>query len=279
MRRMNRSPRKNSAVLTSFIAASVFLAGCADTDGFLGNTVAPDDGAAANTTASASSGSGQTTERDIEAPEIFSTTEAGLWDGRPSLGGIWVAHPDVSSPERVRVKNRSNGEVVIGALFKRERDNPGPRLQISSDAAQALGILAGAPVNLEVVALKKEVVNVAPQGLDTPPEIDEKTLAPGASTATAVAAAAQNTAAASLPETALTAPYLQAAAFSNEANAERADQLLTAKGLPTSIRRTGSSDRPLWRVVVGPAQTTQERDAALEIVKAAGFADAYPVAN
>ncbi|MEC7965217.1 MAG: SPOR domain-containing protein, partial [Pseudomonadota bacterium] len=33
-------------------------------------------------------------ERDIEAPDVFQQTEAGLWDGRPSLGGVWVAHPD-----------------------------------------------------------------------------------------------------------------------------------------------------------------------------------------
>lgn len=278
MQRMDRSNRRNAALLASCIAASALLAGCTDTGGFsLGNTVAPDDGAAANTIVGA--GERQTTERDVEAPEIFATTETGLWDGRPSLGGIWVAHPDVSSPERVRVKNRSNGEVVIGALFKRERDNPGPRLQISSDAAQALGILAGAPVELEVVALKTEIVDVVPQVPDAPPEIDATPLAPSASAAAAIDTPAQSTSAPRLPETALTAPYLQAAAFTNQANAQRAEELLTAKGLPTSIRRIGSSDRPLWRVVVGPAQTTRERDASLEIVKAAGFADAYPVAD
>ena len=32
----------------------------------------------------------QTVERDIEAADVFRTSEAGLWDGRPSLGGIWV---------------------------------------------------------------------------------------------------------------------------------------------------------------------------------------------
>jgi hypothetical protein len=32
-------------------------------------------------------------ERDVEAPEVFDVTDAGLWDGRPSLGGVWVAHP------------------------------------------------------------------------------------------------------------------------------------------------------------------------------------------
>ena len=81
-------------------------------------------------------------ERDVEAPEVFQVTEPGLWDGRPSLGGVWVAHPDVTEPERVIVRNEANGKFVIGALFRRERDIPGPRMQASSDAAAALGMLA-----------------------------------------------------------------------------------------------------------------------------------------
>lgn len=95
-------------------------------------------------------------ERDIEAPEVFQVTEAGLWDGRPSLGGVWVAHPDVKEPERVLIRNTANDKFVIGALFRRERENPGPRVQVSSDAAAALGMLAGAPQNLNVTALRRE---------------------------------------------------------------------------------------------------------------------------
>ena len=98
---------------------------------------------------------GRKVERDVEAPEIFQVTEAGLWDGRPSLGGVWVAHPDVTDPERVIIRNPSNGKFVIGALFRRERETPGPRLQVSSDAASALGLVAGAPTNLNVTALRR----------------------------------------------------------------------------------------------------------------------------
>jgi rare lipoprotein A len=49
---------------------------------------------------------------------------------------------------------------VTGALFRRERDNPGPTLQISSDAAEALGILAGQPTEIRVTALRKEEIAV-----------------------------------------------------------------------------------------------------------------------
>ena len=95
-------------------------------------------------------------ERDVEAPEVFSLSEAGLWDGRPSLGGVWVAHSSVKDPERVIIRNSKNGKSVIGALFRREAENPGPSLQISSDAAAALEILAGAPAELSVTALRRE---------------------------------------------------------------------------------------------------------------------------
>ncbi len=102
--------------------------------------------------------------RDVEAPDIFQATGLALWDGRPSLGGVWVASPDTRDPKRVIMRNPANGKFVIGALFHREPDNPGPALQISSDAAAALGILAGEPVKISVTALKRE------QGPVTQPE-------------------------------------------------------------------------------------------------------------
>ena len=106
--------------------------------------------------------SSRTVERDVEAPEVFQVTDGGLWDGRPSLGGVWVAHPDVKEPQRVLIRYDANGRFVIGALFRRERDNPGPRLLVSSDAADELGLLAGQPVRLNVTALKREEVKTDP---------------------------------------------------------------------------------------------------------------------
>jgi rare lipoprotein A len=105
-------------------------------------------------------------ERDVEAPEIFEAIDEGLWDGRPSLGGVWVAHPDAVDPERVLIRNEDNGRYVIGALFRRERENPGPVIQVSSNAAEALEILAGAPTNLQIVALRREEAPLAPDVVD-----------------------------------------------------------------------------------------------------------------
>jgi cell division septation protein DedD len=95
-------------------------------------------------------------DRDVEAPEVFQVEDTALWDGRPSLGGVWVASPEAKDPERVIMRNPANGKFVIGALFRRERENPGPELQISSDAAAALGFLAGQPGKINVTALRRE---------------------------------------------------------------------------------------------------------------------------
>ncbi len=110
------------------------------------------------------------TERDVDAPEVFSAQETGLWDGRPSFGGVWVAHPDVKEPERVRITNVATGQTIAGALFRREREFPGPRFQISSNAASALGILAGQPTELLVVVMRREVVTIVPPGAQAPSE-------------------------------------------------------------------------------------------------------------
>ncbi len=146
--------------LTAFAVMLVILAGCEE--GFqLQPADAEDETAETTETSDAvelfpNTNSGN--QRDVEAPEVFQVSEAGLWDGRPSLGGIWVAHPDVNQPERVLIKNPSNNKSVTGALFRRERNLPGPALQVSSAAADKLGMTAGSPTRVEVVALRREAV-------------------------------------------------------------------------------------------------------------------------
>ncbi len=135
--------------------------------------------------------------QEIEAPEVFQATESALWDGRPSLGGTWVASPDAVDPERVVMFNPATGKSVTGALFRRERENPGPRLQLSSDAAEALGVLAGQPTEIKVVALRKQeapedVVAEVPAVIDADAADPEAAgaVAAGADDAAATAAAA-----------------------------------------------------------------------------------------
>lgn len=131
------------------LAATGLLMGCV-----AGGGSTPDSGNAGSVAAPGKKAGAQ----DVEAPEVFQTTDSALWDGRPSLGGIWVAAPEVTNPERALMFNPATGKSVTGALFRRERDNPGPRLQLSSDAAEALGILAGQPTEIKVTALRKQEV-------------------------------------------------------------------------------------------------------------------------
>ncbi len=153
---------RHSVRLAGAIMAVAALGACSE-GGNLGFLQPKDsDGAAKEVQSSTQSKPTKLVERDVEAPDVFSTEEAGLWDGRPSLGGVWIAHPDVKDPERVTIRNAANGKEVIGALFRRERDIPGPRLQASSDAAVARGMIAGAPVRLDVVALRREEIKPDP---------------------------------------------------------------------------------------------------------------------
>lgn len=245
-------------------------------------------------------------EHDVEAPDVFQVTEAGLWDGRPSLGGVWVAHPDARDPERVIIRNNANGKFVIGALFRREREIPGPRVQISSDAAEALGMLAGAPVEVNVTALRKEAVEdtaaiagAADPALDalqsntvetTPLEtaaIDDPIAgAAAAIEASAPKPATPKPAAKPAPKptpvaasSSLEKPFIQIGIFSVEANAKRTADIMRNAGMIPSVLAGSSNGKPFWRVVVGPANNKSERSQLLKQVRDTGFTDAYAVTN
>jgi cell division septation protein DedD len=309
----SRMFRSQSAPAVGLLLAFTLLAGCEDAPrlGFL---------QPADTSNAATTGTGQQStklvERDVEAPDVFQVTEAGLWDGRPSLGGVWVAHPDVGDPERVIIRNDANGKFVIGALFRREREIPGPRVQVSSDAAAALGMLAGAPVELNVTALRREAV------AETPPapvqtaslsdqevaaslpsdEITASALDPIAQAAAAIEAAGNRAKPAAKPaahatETAavvaataprakpsatgssLGKPFIQIGIFNVKDNANRtADQMRSAGMLPT-VKEQTSRGKTFWRVVVGPAKNRTERTALLKQIRKTGFSDAYAVTN
>ncbi|NIY95727.1 SPOR domain-containing protein [Salipiger sp. HF18] len=279
------------------LAGATALVGC-DESAMPGFLQSKNKGAETGETVSRA---GRSVERDIEAPEIFHATEAGLWDGRPSLGGVWVAHPDVTDPERVIIRNQQNGQFVIGALFRRERETPGPRLQVSSDAAAALEMLAGAPTNLDVIALRREEMAADPDPVPAATEaatlpgasnVSESSLDPVAGVATAAPAAAPaETApapqAATLapkpapakPVSSLDKPYIQIGIFSVEQNAENTATAMRQNGMVPTVREQSSSGKTFWRVIVGPAQNETERADLHRKIKASGFTDAYAVTN
>ncbi|UWR21293.1 SPOR domain-containing protein [Sulfitobacter sp. S190] len=266
------------------------LAGCEDGAGFRLPGLTPAQSADATAT-----DTGPVIERDVEAPEIFSVTDDGLWDGRPSLGGVWVAHPDVTDPERVIIRNQTNGKFVVGALFRREREIPGPKLQISSDAAAALGILAGAPTKLNVTALKKVEEPATPAalpdtetaaGIDAAAPVTAAPLDPVAADASAAIDAAPlatpTPPAAPKPRpqaSSLSKPFIQIGIFSIEANANRAAKQMRGAGLAPLVKQSQINGKTFWRVVVGPAANKSEQAKILSTIKSEGFTDAYAVSS
>lgn len=295
---MKRVTRGGNALRGPVLVAGLgllLLAGCDESGNF--SLLGPQAGA---TRAAAGDGPRATrlVERDVEAPEVFQATDMGLWDGRPSLGGVWVAHPDVKEPERVIIRNTGDGKFVIGALFRRQRDVPGPAFQVSSDAASALGLLAGSPQQLNVTALRREETPVEDAGADDAgaddsrvddippaPEIAASDLDPVAGAAAAIGAA-KATAATPAPAprparaaSTLATPFVQVGIFSVEENARNTATALRQAGLVPSVLDQTSQGKRFWRVVVGPATSTADRAAVLKKIKGIGFADAYPVTN
>ncbi len=188
---------------------------------------------------------------EVEAPEVFQLNAQALWDGRPSLGGVWVAAPNVTDPERVVIRHADTGAEVVGALFRRERENPGPPIQVSSDAAAALGLIAGQPAPVSITALRTVEAPAAP------------------------AAAPAQTAEEAVPAPAAAGAMLQVATLTSQAAADTVVARLQAEGLTAEVRSRQSDDRTLYRVVTGPADGAEARAALQQRVRALGYADAF----
>lgn len=302
--------RKRIGQFALLMSSAVFLAACED-GGNANLFKKKDSGAEVSLNEVPSATSVKLVERDIEAPEVFQVSEIGLWDGRPSLGGVWVAHPDVTEPERVIIRNEESGKFVIGALFKRERDNPGPKFQVSSDAASALGMLAGAPDKLNVTALRRQEVPIggnAPitagdETLPEPAAVETASLDPisaassaldrvdaGANKPAPVLAPVRAPVLASAPAapkpspkpsaaSKLEKPYIQIGYFSVEENANNTGVALRTVGVVPKVIKNESSGKTYYRVTVGPASSSSERATLMKKVKDLGYSDAYFVTN
>ena len=256
-------------------------------------------------------------ERDIEAPEVFNVTDTAVWDGRPSFGGVWAAYPGNTQPERVVITNSKNGKSVVGALFKSEKENPGPKIKLSSDAASELGVVAGEPTELTIVAIRKQPVQLkttpvsvepvpeaapvaevavaaAPAAIETTPiqtEVLTETLAAAIETAPkprpaqadkpAINAPAPTPVVVDAPPSSVPEkPFIQVATLTSEANATTLEKKLADAGISSLIRVSKtSSGKDLYRVLAGPAVTQDALRTLSEDVAKLGFSDAFPVTN
>ena len=191
-----------------------------------------------------------------EKPKILDISATVIWDGSQTLGGNWVSHPNIKSPERVLIKNTNNGKSVVGAVFQQTKNLNKGLAAISSDAAKALSISKNDETKLQLVAIKivensKDTANGNSTSVEKKPISNAK----------------------------LTKPFIQVGIFGVENNAIKTGNQMSKLGLQTNTFEFKIKGKTYWRVVAGPATTLENKDNMLNTIKSAGFTDAYFVSN
>ena len=191
-----------------------------------------------------------------EKPEILDLSASVIWDGEQTLGGNWISHPDVDSPERVLIKNISNGKSIVGAIFQQtNKMKTGPAV-ISSDAAKALNIAQNDQTKVQIIAVRAaERTSITPT-IAKPNKSDSASI-----------------------ETKLSKPFIQVGIFGVENNANKTKDQMLQLDLPVNILDFQIKGKPYWRVVAGPASSSDSRRSMLKTIKSAGFTDAYFISN
>jgi len=191
-----------------------------------------------------------------EKPEILDISASIIWDGEQTLGGNWISHPNVDSPERVLIKNISNGKSVVGAIFQQTKKMETENAVISSDAARALGISKNNQTKVQIIAVR---------------------VAEGTSQTSKIASS--GTANNAVIETKLSKPFIQVGIFGVQNNANKTKDRMVRLDLPVNVFDFQIKGKPYWRVVAGPAETSDSRKNMLKLIRSAGFKDAYFVNN
>ena len=191
-----------------------------------------------------------------EKPEILDISASVIWDGDQTLGGNWISHPNVASPERVLIKNIANGKSIVGAVFQQTKKTKTGSALISSDAAKALDIVQNEKTKVQIVAVR------VPESSDQPSITSKSKTAKNASL-----------------EIIASKPFIQVGIFGVQNNAKKTKDQMLNLNLPVNILDFQIKEKPYWRVVVGPASTSDNRKKMLKAIKSAGFTDAYHVSN
>ena len=191
-----------------------------------------------------------------EKPKILDISATVIWDGSQTLGGNWVSHPNIKSPERVLIKNTTNGKSVVGAVFQQTKNFNKGLAAISSDAAKALSISKNKETEIHIVAV-------------TETESTEPVLK------TIKASRAEITA----NEIKIAKSFIQVGIFGVQDNATKTRDRLSQLDLPINTFEFEIKGKSYWRVVAGPASTSQSKQNMLTKIQSAGFTDAYFVKN
>ena len=159
-------------------------------------------------------------------------------------------------PERVLIKNISNGKSVVGAIFQQTKKmKTGPAV-ISSDAAKALDIAQNEQTKVQIIAVRTA------ERTSITPTIAEPNKSDSASIGTK-----------------LSKPFIQVGIFGVENNANKTKDQMLKLNLPVNILDFQIKGKPYWRVVAGPASSSDSRRSMLKTIKSAGFTDAYFISN
>ena len=191
-----------------------------------------------------------------EEPKFLDISASVIWDGSQTLGGNWVSHPNIKSPERVLIKNTTNGKSVVGAIFQQTKNLNKGLAAISSDAAKALGVSKNNETKLQIVAItvienSKENTDGTSTSVEKKPILNAK----------------------------LTKPFIQVGIFGVENNAVKTGDQMSKLGLQTNTFEFKINGKTYWRVVAGPATTLENKNNMLNTIKSTGFTDAYFVSN
>ena len=192
----------------------------------------------------------------VEKPEILDVSSSVIWDGDQTLGGNWISHQDVANPERVLIKNMSNGKSIVGAVFQQTKKMKTGSALISSDAAKALDIAQNEKTKVQIVAVRAPESSTPPKIIFEPNTINNASL-----------------------EIIASKPFIQVGIFGFQNNAKKTKDQMLNLNLPVNILDFQIKGKPYWRVVVGPASTSDSRKIMLKTIKSAGFTDAYFVSN
>ena len=191
-----------------------------------------------------------------EKPEILDISAFVFWNGEQTLGGNWISHPDVDSPERVLIKNIANGKSIVGAIFQQTKKLNTGSAKISSDAAKSLNISKNEKTEVKIIAVKKAKSAASIGKVDEPTPAKQTKI-----------------------DTKLSKPFIQVGIFGIQSNATNTKDRMLQSNVPVKIFEFQIKGKPYWRVVAGPANTSDSRNKMLEAVKSAGFTDAYFVSN
>ena len=203
------------------------------------------------------------------------------------MNAMTAAHKTLQLPTIVRVTNLQNGNSVIVRVNDRGPFVDDRIIDMSKGAAEVLGFREQGitPVRVEVLTDASKHLQELAQARATVGEMDSMVAAlnidkqdslPPVQTATAIQPPVRPAA------TAISGNpgswFLQAAAFGDASNADRARSQLQHLG-PTVVIPRPKGDQTLYLVRVGPYDTKQKAQSALDRVREVGFDDALVVAS